>query len=176
MRSVCAWCGAEIRTATGNSDPAIGSHGICVTCADRFFRPRDRTMHGFLNQMDAPTVLVDGDVRVLEANDEALRLLGKTRDDIVGYRGGDVLECAHALLPGGCGRTVHCAGCEMRQSVTQTFVTGVGVDHKVAFIRQRPQVDDTARTDRAVTISTEKVGGLVLLRLDQAAPIPRARA
>ena len=76
MRSVCAWCGAEIRTATGNSDPAIVSHGICVTCADRFFRPRDRTMHGFLNQMDAPTVLVDGDVRVLEANDEALRLLG----------------------------------------------------------------------------------------------------
>ena len=40
---------------------------------------------------------LDGDVRVLEANDEALRLLGKTRDDIVGYRGGDVLECAHAL-------------------------------------------------------------------------------
>jgi PAS domain-containing protein len=173
MRSVCAWCGAELKAAAEGADPAIISHGICRPCADRFFRPRDRTMHGFLNQMGAPTVLVDDDVRVLEANDDALQMLGKTRHDVVGYFGGDVLECANAELPGGCGHTVHCLGCELRRSVTRTAATGVSVDHQLAFIRGRQPVNGTPRTDRAVTISTEKIGGLVLLRLDQAAPIPR---
>lgn len=131
-------------------------------------------MHGFLNQLEAPTILVDEDTRVLEANDEALHVLGKSRDDVVGYRGGDILECAHALLPGGCGRTVHCAGCEMRRSVTHTYTTGVGVDHHVAFIRQPARTGHAAPADREITISTEKVGGLVLLRLDRAAEPPAA--
>lgn len=174
MRSVCAWCGIEIREASPGSDPGVVTHGICPTCADRFFRPRERTMRGFLNDLDAPTVLVDGHVRVLEANDAALAVMGKGREEAVGYLGGEVFECAHARQPGGCGGTVHCVGCTLRSTVEETFITGHSCDHRVAVVRRAGPRDDAARTDTRLTISTEKVGGLVLIRLDHAAPVARA--
>ena len=35
MRTVCAWCGDEIRAGTDSASETV-SHGVCITCCGRF--------------------------------------------------------------------------------------------------------------------------------------------
>lgn len=167
MRAICAWCGIELHPSTPSAkDASVITHGICQPCADYFFTPRDPSLRGFLNTLTAPVAVVDDDMRVLEANDLALTALGKTRDAALGSRSGDVIECANAKLPGGCGRQVHCAACTLRNSVRETFETGHGFTEVPAWLRQTPSTDEAAPGRLRVLISTEKVGDVVMLRFD----------
>jgi hypothetical protein len=77
--------------------------------------------------------------------------------------GGDVFECAYARLPGGCGRTAHCSGCTIRQTVMDTVRTGQGHLRAPAYLN-RATPDGVQRIP--LTISTERVGDFVLLRID----------
>lgn len=104
---------------------------------------------------------------MLEANDSALAALGKTRESTVGLRGGEIIECANSRLPGGCGRTVHCVACTLRNSVRETYETGQGVSRVPAWIGLHGEADEIARTRLRLLISTEKAGDVVLLRLDE---------
>ena len=147
------------------------THGICEACANYFFHPRDHSLRGFLNTLTAPVMVVDDDMTMLEANDHALTALGKSRDESVGRRSGEVIECANAKLPGGCGRQVHCAACTLRNSVRETFETGEGFTHVPAWIRVHPDDEQEAPGKIRVFISTEKVGNVVLLRFDDISKI-----
>ena len=84
-----------------------------------------------------------------------------------GLRAGDVFECANARLPGGCGRTIHCSGCTLRRTVTDTFTTGRSHVRVPAYLRRRRDEDAGAVS---LLITTEKVGGVVLLRVDHVGP------
>ena len=87
--------------------------------------------------------------------------------DIEDHKGGEVFECAYAGLPGGCGRTVHCDGCTIRINVMDTHRTGQSRLRVPAYLfRGKP--DDSEKTD--YFISTEKVGKVVLLRIDTVTP------
>ncbi len=179
MRAVCAWCGIELRPSTATDDVSHDiTHGICPTCTEHFFSPRDHSLQGFLNSLDAPVTVVDDDMRMLEANTAALTVLGKTREDAVGLRSGEIIECANSRLPKGCGRQVHCVACTLRNSVRETYETGQGFSGRPAWIRVHDETTDESRKRLRVTISTEKVGNVVLLRLDEvgrAIEGPRAR-
>jgi len=167
MRAVCAWCGIELRPSTPSADGTHPiTHGICQPCANYFFTPRDPSLRGFLNTLTTPVAVVDDDMRMLEANDLALTALGKTRDAALGSRSGDVIECANAKLPGGCGRQVHCAACTLRNSVRETFETGNGFTEVPAWLRMDPVTGREAADRVRVLISTEKVGNVVMLRFD----------
>lgn len=152
--------------ATSGAPAALITHGICKTCERHFFAPRDRSLRGFLNSLDAPVIVVDDNVRVLEANDTALRLMGKARTEVAGHLGGDVIECARARLPGGCGRTVHCTACTLRNTVNTTHATGQGVAGATALMRLSHEASDEPAATARVHISTEKVGDVVVLRFD----------
>jgi PAS domain-containing protein len=167
MQALCAWCGTELRPSAPSSEGnrAI-THGICVACAEYFFKPRDHSLRGFLNTLKTPVAVVDDDMRMIEANDLALTALGKTRDAAVGMRSGDVIECANAKLPGGCGRQVHCAACTLRNSVRETFETGEGFTEVPAWLRQDPAADNETPGKLRVLITTEKIGNVVMLRFD----------
>jgi hypothetical protein len=98
------------------------------------------------------------------ANEMALQFLDKDPDAVSGFKGGDVMECAYAKLPEGCGNTVHCAACTIRNNVMETFKTGKSLKRVPASLnrRSRGSVDKME-----FLISTEKVDDIVLLRIDE---------
>ena len=157
LRKVCAWCNASLGTTLGDPE-AVVSHGICDHCREYFFGEAKigETLQGFLDRFEAPILVVDRDNNVLTANRVACELLQKDLDEVRGFPGGEVMECAYARLPGGCGRTVHCDGCTIRNTVTATHGDGVS-RHGVEGFQNLTGPEGVQRM--RILISTEKVGG-----------------
>jgi len=146
------------------ASPEAITHGVCSTCVDKIFARMGEDLSSFINNLPAPVVVVDEEGIVLTVNDRAQTLLLKTLPEIEGYRGGEVFECAYARLPEGCGQTVHCSGCTVRRAVMETFQSGESQVKTPAYLHQGIP-ESYRRTD--LLISTEKVSGLVLLRIDR---------
>ena len=91
----------------------------------------DESFHRVLfDSMPMPVFVVDRDVSILDYNSAAARIIGQGRREILGRRGGDILHCIHAP-PKGCGNSVICRNCIVRQSVRAAF-RGQHVDRKWA--------------------------------------------
>jgi hypothetical protein len=164
VRRICAWCGTRLdeRAENGEANEPI-THGICDSCARSFCSTLHSSLCRFLDSLGESILLVDEGGLVITANACARSALGKEPEGIEGFLAGDVLECAFARLPGGCGRTTHCAACEVRASVTYTFETGAPLCKVEAYLEaSTPRGNEK----RQLFISTEKVGQRVLLRLD----------
>lgn len=161
MKAVCAWC-TKVLEEIDDGDDVI-THGMCKACAEYFVSQLGQTLPQFLNRLDAPVVLVNSNAEVITCNDQASELLDKERKDIDGYLAGDVIECSHARLPGGCGETIHCKACALRLSVYETYQTGKSIKNREALIKQ---ATPDGENKVAFLISTQKVGDYVLLRID----------
>jgi hypothetical protein len=86
-----------------------------------------------------------------------------------GAKKGEVFECEYATLPEGCGNTVRCSGCVIRTTVTETFQTGQSQEKVPACLKRTPgNLGEKEKID--LLISTEKVRGFVLLRVDEMEP------
>ena len=165
MRRVCAWCGVDLngdREALDATQPV--SHGICRPCRDTHFkRPSVSKAQQFLDSLGVPLLVVDDDVVVLGANEQAEAALDMKKPSLVGLKGGDVIHCVNAALPGGCGGTVHCRTCTIRNTVRTTYETGQACSNVVTY----PDIEVSgARKSMNLSISTEKVGDVVLVRID----------
>lgn len=166
MLKVCAWCGKRLPGGQ-EADPANSeypvTHGICESCGDNLLFQTGVDLARYLDSLEQPVVLLDGDVKVLRANAAALALLGKEPDAVEGFRGGDVFECPYARHPAGCGKTEHCSGCSIRRAVAETMESGRGKSVMEAFLKQD---SEKGVSEKRLRISTEKVGKLVFLRID----------
>lgn len=163
MRRICAWCKVDL---DGMGDELRGgpiTHGICETCARHFAANGLVPLREFLDALEPPVLLVDSAGVVLAANESARRVLGIQPGGAEGSLSGDILNCVNAPLPGGCGMTGRCAECEIRGSVTRTFETGIAMDHVAACLEVQ---GDSGPEQVLLHISTERVNGSVLLRLD----------
>ena len=145
-----------------HSENAI-THGMCEECANKIFTEIGIKSESFLDDLAAPVLVVDKTGRVVSGNRLASVLLQKDLRDMKRFNMGDVFECGHANLPEGCGKTVHCDVCTIRNSVMDTFLSGESKLEVKAFLNGGNQ-DDYKKTD--LLISTEKVNGVVLLRID----------
>ncbi len=159
MRVVCAWCQ---RVLSGGDDDAPVSHGICANCrADVEFErlPLDE----LVARLPSPVLAVDGEGRVLAANGVASAVLGAAPAAMRGELCGDVIQCVHARLTGGCGKTEHCVGCAIRRAIEHTAKTGEPV-------RDVPALNYVRGADapiwRAYRVSTERIGRIVLLCIE----------
>lgn len=165
MRSVCAWCGVVLRPsghAAGASEPI--THGICRPCAEAMLADMTAPVDTSLDRLPAPILVVDSDVTIVGANHQALDALAKPLEEVAGRRGGDAIACQSSHLPGGCGRQVCCRSCAIRRTVTDTHSTGVARRAVPAYA----DVETPAGPRRMdLLISTEKLGDLVLLRIDE---------
>lgn len=140
------------------------TYGICQKCLDSYFGPRQVKFLDFIDSLNAAVVVIDGTGSVSSANMKARALLQKELPHIEGFKGGDVFECAFATLPGGCGETVHCVACSIRNTVMDTFHTGQSHLKTPAYLLQGlPDSNNEIR----FLISTEKVKDIVLLRIDE---------
>lgn len=139
------------------------THGICSHCALEVTSGVPRTAGEILDLIGEPVFLIDDNGVVQGANRAASEMLNKELPGIKGQLGGDVFECSYARQPEGCGRTVHCKTCAIRNIVMDTLHSGHGFDKVPAF--QSIDTEDGPVTMRFV-ITTEKVGEQVLLRID----------
>lgn len=164
MEKVCAWCKSLIGYITTSVSTECNiTHGICNSCADKLNAEMGVDLSVFLNELEAPVVLVDKDGIVRNANNEAQSLLNKNIDQISDYPGGEVFDCIHSKEPDGCGNTIHCVTCTIRNCVMATFNSGVSLLEKPALLHTG---DPEKPVKLDFLISTEKVDGFVLLRVD----------
>ena len=163
MRRICAWCKKELSPREDLDTEQEITHGICSLCALKFTSSVSRKLKDLLDLISEPVLMVDAMGIVKAANESGLRLLGKDLAAIEGHPGGDVLECSYARTPEGCGRTVHCKTCAVRNILMDTLTHGRGYTRVPAF--QKIRTPNGERIMRYY-ISTEKVGDRILLRID----------
>jgi hypothetical protein len=165
MKHVCAWCTKEIGRVESSSHPDTAiSHGICPSCVDNLTLQHEVSLQQFIDSIPVPVLVVEADVVVQAANIRAGAALGRTAGSLKGFRGGNVLECAYARRPEGCGRTIHCSGCTIRRAVTLTFETGRPQSGVPATLHRN---DPDHPSAIALRITTVKAGGSVFLRVDR---------
>lgn len=170
MRVSCAWCKCDVdcNTARVPNDRVV-SHGICEACARLFEQYEPVRIGKLLDRLAGSVLLVDADGRVVSGNTSAARLVRKDRDSLCGMLGGEVIECVHSREPGGCGQTVHCTGCTIRDTVRHTRETGEPRRRVEAY----QHVFSPAGVQHLrVVITTERVHDCVLLRIDALEPLP----
>ena len=161
MRTVCSFCDAVI--SPGNSPDDLVSHGVCRPCHDRILATFRVNVKKFLDLFDAPVFLVDENVNILAANTLALAFLAKSSDQVTGILCGSVLECCNACLTEGCGHTPYCRDCAIRNSVSETFSSGMPVVRRHAAISHN---NDGHKESMHFLVTTEREEGVVLLRLE----------
>jgi PAS domain-containing protein len=168
MEKVCAWCKKSMGTveATAFAQDVI-THGMCEECMLKMASGMTKSIDDFLDTLECPVLMLEEDNTFSTANQQACEILEKSREDLVGKKPGDVLECPHSKEPGGCGLQVHCKSCVIRQAVKRTYETGQAC-------RDIPAIPDLqqfgSKKETKFLISTEKVGKMVLLRVERASP------
>jgi len=107
--------------------------------------------------------MISPDVRIVGGNREGCEILGKSNEALAGLLGGEAIECAYATLPGGCGDTIHCRTCTIRNTVTDSLLSGRSHLHVPAYADLHHVSGDKRLK---FLISTERIGRAVLLRID----------
>lgn len=164
MRRICAWCQKDLGHNDKMPEHAI-THGICESCRVAMLNSlAPQSLNAYLNFFTLPVMMVDAEGRVLSANQAALDFVAKDLKEIQNSLGGNVMNCKYAFLEEGCGETEHCVGCTIRKNVIKTFETGESL-HKVPAHLVIDQ--DGQEMTINFLISTEKVQGTALLRIDR---------
>ena len=165
MKKVCAWCKRELETLDTEHEQKFPiTHGICETCAGNLLAQMGKPLLDFLDSLEVPILLIESGPLVCTGNKHARNLLNKQLSEIEGRRGGEVIECAYAKRPEGCGNTVHCKSCTIRITVLETFASGRSYVRVPAY----PDIQTVSgvKTMRFL-ITTERVGVFVLLRIEE---------
>ncbi len=163
----CTLCG------TGLDDPDapgrrtsgdLPRYDLCHRCENRLFAQWGLPFQEYLDELEIPIVVTDDNVVLRAANRAACAMLGKDAAQLKGRLGGLVFECEHALEPEGCGRTVHCSGCVIRNAVTDSYLTGNPHLHLPATLdRGAPE----GGVPQRLLISTLRRDNVVLLRIER---------
>ncbi len=169
----CSWCNSELGAdaRSRHRDRRI-AHTLCSRCRKSFVFQMGVPLQTFIDSLPAPIFVVDDDMNVKAVNREGRALFKKGRNEVLGRPGGVVFDCAYAQLPEGCGRTIHCSGCAIRRSVYHTWETGerlIDVPATIRFARQGEALEI------GLLVSTERMGDVVLLRVNRALRAPERR-
>jgi hypothetical protein len=165
VNRTCVWCKREWDDF--DAAPAI-TGAACEECrAELLQPPTAQSLADYLDRLAVPVLVLADDVRVIGANAVARSVLGKDAATLTGCLPGDVIECAYAKLPGGCGNTEHCKACTIRQLVTGSHLTGAS--HRFVPAYQDIHLPGGVREMRYL-VSTETAGPFVLLRIDEVRP------
>jgi hypothetical protein len=120
-------------------------------------------MKRFLDRFSEPVFLVSSEGRIVTANSAGFSALRKKPEEVYGKLGGDAFSCKYANLPGGCGNTIHCKTCTIRNTITDTLQSGKSNIKVPAY----PDLHFITGEKRLrFLITTERIGEAVLLRID----------
>ena len=160
MKVICSYCRRNCGEKEPLEDQRI-SHGMCNACYKRFTRQLNGvSLSEYLNEIDAPVLIVNRDGRNVAINRRAKARLGRTDSEVTGLLGGEVMECDFARLPEGCGKTVHCETCTIRRTVMHTLESGQELKHQPVTLRRNGR-------EINMTISTQKIDDMVRIVIEE---------
>lgn len=135
MRVVCSYCRKEMGEKEPLEDASV-SHGMCASCRDHFVQQwKGQQLGHYLDSFSEPVMVLSGEEqRIVAANQPMADLLGKSDRELFGLLGGEAIECVNARRTGGCGRTLHCKVCTIRNTVRDVLDTGESREHVPATI------------------------------------------
>jgi hypothetical protein len=168
MKQSCIWCSQEIGPGEeGGPRDDTNAHAVCGCCAEHFTLPPEGPLQKHLDNLSFPVLVVDlyaGAYLITTAvNKKACDWVKKGRQEIIQHLCGNVVECAHARLPEGCGHTNTCRSCAILQVVAITKESG---EPQVKAVLTLQRGDKDHPTPVALSITTMKTGRLVMLRMD----------
>ena len=160
MKVICSFCRKEICEIEPLSDPGV-NYGMCDECHAVFAeKVKDLTLDKVIEEFETPVLVVDEDCRIVASNKLASHIvgLGPSKRDYMGLLGGEAMKCEYADLPEGCGKTYHCIGCTIRNSVKESIEKGIPQkDIPVTLKRKDGEIK--------LKISTERIFSLVRINL-----------
>lgn len=163
MSLECIYCSSAIQDL-GQVNNFI-TRGICPECIENIFTRHDDSIVSFLDNIEAPVLLMQPDPRqVRTANKQACELFEKDLSQIEGRRGGQVFDCIHAFTELGCGKDVNCDDCRIKNSVVETFTNSKSFEG-VSIILDIKKNNSIKPYN--LQVSTEKVRDLALMRIDK---------
>jgi len=163
MSISCIYCSAALKHQ--EKEKHFITSGICLECIESILTQQYDSLISFLDNIEAPILLMQPDPRqVRTANKKACELFEKDLSQIEGRRGGQVFDCIHAFTEAGCGKDVNCEDCKIKNAVVDTFVSEKSFDgiSTVLDIKRNNSI-----TPYNLQVSTEKVGDLALIRIDE---------
>lgn len=168
MLVVCAYCRKTISDDRGGSCDV--SHGMCQSCADHYERLwKGMPLSEYLDAIDLPVIVVNGDGNVVAANQRLSSLFGREKAELRGLAGGEAMACVYSRLPEGCGKTVHCRECTIRRAVQEVARTGRPLDKIPAYLE--------AKGGRVnLRISVKAKDGLVRIVVEELKPVEKKPA
>jgi len=166
MKRVCAWCNksmSPVKTG-GKAAAKLISHSICHDCSVNLDFQQGVPLKQYLDNLTMPIVAFDGNESLIGINSAAIEIYrGKAVIDLVEWQE-KIYECAHATLPQGCEKTVHCSGCSIRMVASATFSSGKSSRNIPANL-QNCCSDTKERAE--LLISADKIDTIVFLRIVQ---------
>jgi hypothetical protein len=116
-------------------------------------------MGEFLDRFEFPVLVVNENCRILAGNHKMADMIGRSDREMYGLLGGEAVECVYSRLEEGCGETVHCRTCTVRNTVLHTIETGESqyrIQCYVELDRGRiPFYVTTVKLDRSVQVVFE---------------------
>ncbi len=175
VQRACALCNAALDDTVVVETPAGGlpRYDLCSHCEHHLFAQWGISFQDYMDGLDVPVVVTDGDFVLKAGNRAACALLGKDMAQMGGMPGGTVFECEHALQPHECGRTVHCSGCVIRNTVTNSYLTGTPHMRVPATLDRGTS---EGRVTERLLISTLLRDNVVLLKLERDSADPAQAA
>jgi len=159
VKVICSYCRKTIGKIEPFNDHNV-SHGMCKECYNHYKdQIKGLSLDKFLDRFEAPLLVVDKDGRIVAANKMIENIMSRSRRDIFGLLGGEVMECVYARLPEGCGKTAHCLACSIRNTVMAAMESGEPQMHvPVTLSQENKEIE--------MVISTEKIGSFVRIIIE----------
>lgn len=164
MKRVCAWCNQPMNPLRkgGKASANMVTHSICSDCSDNLDFQLGVSLEIYLDSLKIPIIALDGKGTQIGINAAAKKVCaGKTMGASAVWQG-TIFECAHARLPEGCEKKVHCSGCAIRIATRETFSTGEGRHDVPAHLNH---CSSDLSEEIELLISADKIDGIVFLRI-----------
>jgi len=164
MKRVCAWCNkamSPVKTESKASTNVL-THSICSDCSDNLDFQLGVSLTTYLDSFKIPVVALDGNGLLIGVNRAATEIYkGKAAIEPAEWQE-KVFECAHARLPQGCKKAVHCSGCAIRIVTSESFRSGASTSDVPAHFNHC----SSDRTEKAeLLVSADKTDNIVFLKI-----------
>lgn len=164
MKRVCAWCNRQMETMQTDDGEVEGlvTHSICNDCADNLDFQMGVSLARYLDSLKIPIIAFDERGRIIAVNEEALKFHKNKNVDISANWTDKIYECAHARLPEGCEKAVHCSGCAIRFVTADAYNTGLSQSDVPAHFNAC-SAELTEEID--ILVSADKIENTIFLRI-----------
>lgn len=146
----------------GKAPSKLVTHSICNDCSDNLEFQLGVSLKKYLDSLHFPIIALDSKGTLIGINAAALEVYkGKAVIETAEWKE-KVFECAHARLPEGCKKAVHCSGCAIRIVAAECFNSGESMHDVPAHLSH---CSSDLNENIELLISADRIDNIVFLRV-----------